>query len=482
MIPLVLVIDDEPSVGRSLKRVLADRGYRVSVAHTAAEGLARAQSERPQVVLLDHHLPDADGLEVLSSLLETDPRVRVVVITAFGDTALAVRFIKAGAFDFLTKPYEMEHLVHTVDAARRDSEAQLQLSLYRLRETRSAAVRRIVGESPAILDVLSTVEKVARSDATSVLLSGESGTGKELAARAIHELSDRAKAPFTDLNCSSFSEALLENELFGHEKGAYTDARDTKLGLVELTDGGTLLLDEVGDMPLVTQAKLLRFLDTRRFKRVGGTRDLDVDIRVVAASNKDLQAEIEKGRFREDLFYRLQVVSIHMPPLRERGDDVLLLTRYFLEQFSRKFNRRFDRVDPAAEDALRAYSWPGNVRELKNVIERAVLLEEGPVLRMSHLPREIAREERGTRLWEKGVPSLEEVENQHILRVLEHTGNNKSQAARLLKISRQGLLDRLKRLEKAAAGPSAGEPGATPMGPPDDTDDEVSRTQAPPRI
>ena len=283
------------------------------------DGLARAQKERPQVVLLDHNLPDADGLDVLQSLQALDPRIRVVVITAYGDTSLAVRFIKSGAYDFLTKPYELEQLVHTVEAARRDSEAQLRLSLYRIREKRSGAAQRIVGESPAILEVLSVAEKVARSDATSVLLSGESGTGKELVAQAVHELSERTGAPFMDLNCSSFSESLLENELFGHEKGAYTDAAETKLGLVELTDGGTLFLDEVAEMPLLTQAKLLRFLDSRKFKRVGGTLDLDVNIRIVAASNKSLSEEIEAGRFREDLYYRLKVVSIHLPPSGRGG-------------------------------------------------------------------------------------------------------------------------------------------------------------------
>jgi two-component system response regulator AtoC len=446
--PSVLVIDDEPSVGRSLERVLSDRNYAVSVAHTAAAGLGRAQTDRPQVVLLDHNLPDADGLDVLGDLLEMDPRVRVVVITAFGDTALAVRFIKAGAYDFLTKPYDMDHLLHTVEAARRDSETQLELSLYRLRETRSGAAKKIVGESPAILEVLSVVEKVARSDATSVLLSGESGTGKELVARAIHDLSDRAAAPFMDLNCSSFSESLLENELFGHEKGAYTDARDTKLGLIEMTDTGTLFLDEVADMPEVTQAKLLRFLDTRQFKRVGGTRDFDVDIRVVAASNKDLPQEIAADRFREDLYYRLKVASLHLPPLRERGDDVLLLAQHFLEHFSRNLKHSFNRLSPETARALTAYAWPGNVRELKNVIERAVLLEEGPVLELRHLPQEIGRADRAPRTASGPLPTLQEVEDQHVLRVLDSTGDNKSQAARVLGISRQSLLDRLKRLEQ----------------------------------
>lgn len=450
MNPSVLVIDDEPSVGRSLSRVLGDRGFQVSVTHTAAAGLAKAEADRPQVVLLDHNLPDAEGLQVLTSLLDLDLRVRVIVITAFGDTTLAVRFIKAGAYDFLNKPYDMEHLVHTVLAARKDAETEIQLSLYRLRENRSGAATQIIGESRAILEVLSVVEKVARSDATSVLLSGESGTGKELVARAIHDLSDRAKAPFMDLNCSSFSETLLENELFGHEKGAFTDASDTKLGLVEMTDGGTLFLDEVADTPEVTQAKLLRFLDSRQFKRVGGTRDLNVNIRVVAASNKNLPEEIQAGRFREDLYYRLKVVSIHLPPLRERGDDVLLLAQHFLEHFSHNLKRGFNRLSVETARALTGYSWPGNVRELKNVIERAVLLEEGPILQVRHLPREIAREDRSSKLKEGEVLTLQDVEDQHVLHVLEGTGENKSQTARILGISRQSLIDRLKRLESRA--------------------------------
>ena len=447
MTPAVLIIDDEPSVGRSLSRVLGDRGYRVRVALTAAEGLASARTDRPQVVLLDHRLPDAEGPEVLAGLQDLDPRVRVIVITAFADTALAVRLIKAGAYDFLPKPYDMEHVVHTVESARRDFETQVRLDLYRIRESRSESADRIVGESTAILEMLTVVEKVAGSDATGVLLSGESGTGKELVAGAIHELSERREAPFMDLNCSSFSEHLLENELFGHEKGAFTDAREPKLGLAELTDGGTLFLDEVGDMPLVTQAKLLRFLDSRKFKRIGGTRDLDVDIRVVAATNKDLKEEIAAGRFREDLYYRLKVVSIHLPPLRERGDDVLLLAQTFLNRFSRKFKRSFTGISPEALDALRRYPWPGNVRELKNVMERAVLLEEGPVLDVRNLPREFISDRLASPGDDETPVPLHVVVERHILRVLEHTGRNKSQAARILGISRQSLLDRLKRFE-----------------------------------
>lgn len=447
MKPSILIIDDEPSVGRSLSLVLNDKGWGVRVCHTAADGLAAAQSSRPQVVLLDHNLPDAEGPSVLAKLKELDPRVRVIMITAFGDTSLAVQLIKAGAYDFLTKPYDLDQVLHAVDSAWRDFETQSRLDLYRIREQYTES-DHMVGESSPMLEVRSIIGKVAGSDATSVLVSGESGTGKELVARAIHDNSARETFPFMDLNCSSFSEQLLENELFGHEKGAFTDAQDTKPGLVELTDGGTLFLDEVADMPLVTQAKLLRFLDSRQFKRVGGTRDLDVDIRVVAATNKSIENEIEAGRFREDLYYRLKVVSIHMPPLRDRGDDILLLAHHFLNRFAKKFSRRFRTISTDCAEAFQSYPWPGNVRELKNVVERAVLLEDDTVLQPQHLPKEFVREGGGSLPVQGTLRSLQEVVDAHILQVLEQTNFNKSQAARILGISRQSLLDRLKRVER----------------------------------
>jgi two-component system, NtrC family, response regulator AtoC len=317
--------------------------------------------------------------------------------------------------------------------------------------------QRIIGQSPAMARLLEIVEKAAASNATTVLIQGESGTGKELVARAIHYGSDRRNGPLMDVNCSAFQETLLENELFGHEKGAFTDARDLKKGLVELCDGGTLFLDEVADMPLVTQAKLLRFIDNQTFKRLGGTIDLRVDIRIIAATNKDLAVEIAAGNFREDLYYRLKVVSLEMPRLRDREDDVLLIAHFYLDQFNQKFKKSFREISPEAAELMRHYDWPGNIRELKNMLERAVLLENDTVLKPIHVPQELretrirsAQREPEERIT-AAVPTLATVEENHIQHVLTLTGGNNSQAARLLGISRQGFFERLKRFADTEA-------------------------------
>jgi DNA-binding NtrC family response regulator len=301
------------------------------------------------------------------------------------------------------------------------------------------------------------IEKVVRSQATTVLITGESGTGKELVARAVHYRSDRAQAPLMEVNCSSFHENLLENELFGHEKGAFTDAHDLKKGLVELCDGGTLFLDEVADMPLPTQAKLLRFIDHRSFKRVGGATDLAVDIRIVTATNKDLDHEVGGGRFRSDLYFRLKVVAIPLPPLRERGDDIHTLARHFLREFAHQFQKPVRDIHPEAAGRLSRYAWPGNVRELKNMIERAVLLEEDTLLRLEHLPPEVAGRAAAVAAAPQPasgapMPTLAQLEQEHIGEVLRLTRGNKSSAARILGISRQGLIEKLRRM-KLEIGP-----------------------------
>ena len=448
----VLIIDDEPGIVRSLDRVLQDKGYRVVTAGSGGQGMEMAANVRPQVVILDLRLPDGDGLPLIRDIQRVDPAIRVIVITAFGDLKLAIEAMKAGAADFLKKPYEMDELLLAVENAARAFESQVRLDIYRRREEEMFLGQRIIGQSPAMSRLLDIVEKSAASNATTVLIQGESGTGKELVARAIHYGSDRKLAPLMEINCSAFQETLLENELFGHEKGAFTDARDLKKGLVELCDGGTLFLDEVGDMPLVTQAKLLRFIDNQSFKRLGGSIDLRVDLRIVAATNKDLTAEIAAGNFREDLYYRLKVVSLEMPRLRDREDDVLLIARFYLDQFNGKFKKSFREISTEAAEMMTNYSWPGNIRELKNMLERAVLLENDTVLRPQHLPAELreARRPAAPRESEEGmqgfdVPSLATVEENHIHYVLTLTGGNKSQAARLLGISRQGLFERLKR-------------------------------------
>ena len=441
----VLVVDDEVLIRKSLAKVLKARGYAVELASTGAEGLERASQVRPQVMILDMRLPDTDGLSVLRRVRQLDPLVQVIVITAFGDVQSAVEAMKLGACDFLRKPYEMEDIVLAVESAGKSFRQATELDLYRRNAWKHFSGEEIVGRSPPIQEVRDLIEKVVRSQATSVLITGESGTGKELVARAIHYRSDRAQAPLMEVNCSSFQETLLENELFGHEKGAFTDASEAKKGLVELCDGGTLFLDEVGDMVLPTQAKLLRFIDHRHFKRVGGSQDISVDIRIVAATNKDLEAEVRAGRFRSDLYFRLKVVSIQLPPLRERGDDIRLLARHFVREFSRKFQKRFQELTPAAEQLFLSYRWPGNVRELKNVIERVVLLEDDERVEVEHLPSEL----QGRRVaGDEAIPlpTLAQMEADHISEVLRLTAGNKSRAARILGISRQGLIEKLRRL------------------------------------
>jgi two-component system response regulator AtoC len=440
----VLVVDDELLIRKSLSRVLREKGYGVEGASTGAEGLEKVASVRPQVMILDMRLPDTDGLSVLRRVRQVDPLVQVIVITAYGDVQSAVDAMKLGACDFLRKPYEKEDIEMAVEAAARTFRQANELDLYRRKAWRRYTGEEIIGASGPMQEVKDLIEKVVRSQATSVLITGESGTGKELVARAIHYRSDRAQAPLMEVNCSSFQEALLENELFGHERGAFTDANDTKKGLVELCDGGTLFLDEVSDMSLPTQAKLLRFIDYRNFKRVGGAEDISVDIRIVAATNKDLESEVRAGRFRSDLYFRLKVVSIHLPSLNQRGDDILLLARHFLREFSRHFQKDFRDVTPEAARLLLSYRWPGNVRELRNLFERVVLLEEGHEVDVEHLPAELA----GRRLASDhsiALPTLAQIEADHIAEVLRLTSGNKSRAARILGISRQGLIEKLRR-------------------------------------
>jgi DNA-binding NtrC family response regulator len=477
----VLVIDDQPLILKSIRKVLTEEGLDVLTAATGKEGLELFQKERPPVVLLDMKLPDADGLEILPQLVKADPSVRVIMVTAYGDMKAAVKAMKLGAQDFLRKPYEVEELLHEVWSALRSLEQETQLKVYRKRDRARFAQDRVIWKCAAMRKVSEMIRKVARSDATSVLIGGESGTGKELVARAVHIQSARRNSPLMELNCSAFQESLLENELFGHERGAFTGATNLKRGLVELSDGGTLFLDEVGETPLGTQAKLLRFLDNRTFKRVGGNVDVSVDVRLIAATNADLSARIREGLFREDLYYRLKVVSINLPPLRERGDDIIHLTEHFLETFSQKFHKNFKGVSRDARKILLKYRWPGNVRELRNLLERIVLLEEGERLTVEHLPSELVHWKRsdevsppaiespnatrarsqqstvnvvpmspnGGATGSEGLETLREVEEAHILHVLRAVGGNKSRAARVLGLSRQGLLDRLRRMEQA---------------------------------
>jgi len=451
----VLLIDDEPSIGRSLRRALEDEGFQVEVAITGAAGLAALEAVRPEIVLLDLKLPDASGLDLLERIRQLETAAQVIVITAFGDTKAAVRAMKLGASDFLHKPYDLDELLVAIETAGRAYAREAELDAHRTRERERYGRSEAIFASKPMSTVWDLVLKAARSDASSVLITGESGTGKELVARALHFESSRRNAPFLELNCSNFQESLVENELFGHERGAFTGAANLKRGLLEIADGGTLFLDEVAEMPLATQAKLLRFLEDHSFRRLGGAGDLRVDLRILAATNVELDERMRSGKFRADLFYRLKVVSIELPPLRDRGDDVLLLAEHFLRRFSLKYRKAFSSISPSAVPLLRGHNWPGNVRELRNLVERVVLIEDGELLEPRHLAQLVSPEravrhnhasEGGAVDVLDGLPSLREVEEGYILEVLTKCSGNKSQAARVLGVSRQGLLDRLKRL------------------------------------
>jgi DNA-binding NtrC family response regulator len=453
----VRIADDEELIRKSLVKLLSAEGYSVDAVGTAAEVLESVRRDPPQVLILDLRLPDGSGLELLPRLKALSPEMKVVVITAFGDLPTAVEAMRQGATDFLKKPYEMHEMLLAMERLKAGLVRETQLDAFRRSELEAFLKTKIIGESPAIRRAWEVTSKVAASEATTVLIEGESGTGKELVARALHFESARKDAPLMALNCSTFQEQLLENELFGHERGAYTDAREPKRGIVELADQGTLFLDEVGDLPAGTQAKLLRFIEERTFKRVGGGADLSVDLRIVGATNRDLDQLVKEGKFRHDLFYRLKVVSIEMPPLRDRGDDVLLLMRHFLAFYAEKFRKQFAGLSPEVEAIARVYRWPGNVRELRNVLERIVLLEDDELLREDHLPSEmIAQYESVPRALREAMaargendinlPTLSEVESEHILKVLEATDGNRSQAARVLGISRQSVIERLKRI------------------------------------
>jgi two-component system response regulator AtoC len=436
----VLIVDDEKTFRVAAQAGLSAEGHEVRTAASGSEGLALARTFAPDVVVLDRNLPDADGLTVLARLREEggEDAPLVVMATAYGEIENAVQALKAGAVDYLTKPIQLPALVVTLEKA---------LESRRLRRRAAghsgAARRRLerdfcAGTSAAMRGVLALVEKVAASPDTTVLLEGESGTGKQLVAHLVHvKTPGRRDAPFVELNCAAIPETLLESELFGFERGAFTDAKRAKPGLLEEAEGGTLFLDEVGDMPLATQAKLLKVIETQVFRRLGGTRDLATDVRFLAATHRDLAAEVRAGRFRLDLFHRLDVFRIRIPPLRERTEDVVPLARFFLADLAARAGKAIAGVAPETERRLAAYPFPGNVRELRNVIERAVVLEEGPVLGEASI---LLRSERPAPAaapppQDAPPPSLAEVERDYLRALLQRAGGNKSQVARWMGVS-----------------------------------------------
>jgi DNA-binding NtrC family response regulator len=446
----ILVVDDEHLIRWSVEQVLRREGFGVLQAGTGADALRLAQAEAPDLVLLDIRLPDGDGLEILERLRAGDPDLPVIMITAHGGVESAVRAMKLGAHDYIIKPVNFEEMTIAIRKALETRSLRREVARFQSEERRGARLADLVGESRAIRDLAALIGRIAQSDATTVLLEGESGTGKDLVARIIHFESARARAPFLALNCVALPEHLLESELFGHERGAFTDAKGLKKGLFEQADGGTVYLDEIGDMKPDLQAKLLRLIEEKSFRRVGGLRDFRVDVRIIAATNRDLGRALEEGEFRKDLYYRLKVFPLRLPPLREHPEDILPLTLHFIARFNGEMGREVREIHPEAQACLTEYAWPGNVRELRNVLERALILASGPVLHVEHLPPEV-----GARVPppEKAAPmalpaegvSLEEVERDLVRQALDATGGNQVRAARLLGISRDALRTRMKK-------------------------------------
>jgi DNA-binding NtrC family response regulator len=461
MIANILVVDDQDSIRHFIQKSLQDEGYEVATAATGAEAVQRIETDLPDLVLLDLRLPDAHGLDILRRAKEVAEELTVIIMTAFGDVDTAVRAMKLGAFDYVTKPIHLEQLLLLVEKGLESQKLWRELQHHRRQQQQKFSKDFVRGTSPSILDIYSIAERVAKSDTTSVLIEGESGTGKQLVASLIHESSSRRAKPFLEINCAAIPKNLLESELFGHEKGAFTDARSQKQGLLELANGGTLFLDEIGEMSLTIQVKLLKVLEKMTFRRVGGTKDITVSVRIVSATNQDLEQMVRDGGFREDLYYRLKVVPVHMPALRERKEDIPLLAKHFLHKFSKDFNKKFDRISPEAERMLLAYPWPGNIRELKNLFERTILLESGEVIEPRHMQIGLGQREEaaGSRLHqldeilnhsllpEGGIPfetMLEEIERALIVKASELTGWNQSKTAELLLMKRDKLRYRMK--------------------------------------
>ncbi|MBK7878284.1 MAG: sigma-54-dependent Fis family transcriptional regulator [Planctomycetes bacterium] len=464
----VLLVDDERLICASLRRLLGASGFQVSEANTVAGGIAALERELPDLLLLDYHLPDGIGLEVLQAARKLAPGLPVVMITAHASIHGAVEAIRLGAYDYIAKPFEQEDLLQTIGRALETSQLRDEVAHHRDEGRRDFAASSLIAESPAMKEVLQLIERVASSEATTILLLGESGVGKGLIARALHYQGTAASSPFLDITCTALPENLLESELFGHEKGAFTDARAQKKGLLELAEGGTAFLDEIGDLSGALQGKLLRFLEEKSFRRVGGTRDIRLALRIVAATNKDLEREVAEGRFRPDLYFRLKVIPIEIPPLRHRREDVTPLVQSFVQHFNHEFHKTVRGFEPAALRLLQDYPWPGNVRELRNAVERAVLLSRTPVLGAADLPSEITGPRRaqpaGTVGASFALPRggivLEELERDLLRQALTTSHGNRTRAARLLGLNRDQIRYRIEKfgLEREFAPPSAPEP------------------------
>jgi DNA-binding NtrC family response regulator len=487
----IMVVDDERMIRWSIQQTLSKDGHSVAALETGEEALVQASKEMPDLVFLDISLPGIDGIEVLKRLKEFDPTATVVMVTATDDLKIAVEAMRLGAADYVSKPFDLDRLRVIARNALDRHELRQEVEFHRKESVKRYGFHRIIGTSRKIREVVEVSRKVAKSEAATVMLQGESGTGKDLMALAIHYESNRATRPFIPINCTAIPEELLESELMGHEKGAFTDAKATKRGLFEVADGGTVFMDEIGDMKPGLQGKLLRFIENKTFRRVGGHQDISVDVRIIAATNKNLEELVQTGRFREDLYFRLNVIPVHIPPLRERPEDILPLMDYFLSEFARDFKRPVMEFSAERRGQIIEYSWPGNVRELKNVIERAIILGAEEIATPVGISLEgevndgsVPAESEPSKGWETGIipgvasisekdvagspirhpaqtgytgpgdslfrlpPSgiiLEDVERDFIRQALEITGGNQTRAAEALGLTRDALRYRMKK-------------------------------------
>jgi DNA-binding NtrC family response regulator len=457
----VLIVDDEADSREALAELTQRWGYDVQTASDGTEALRRAIEGHPDVILTDLVMPNMDGLWLLRALRAELPECPVVLLTGRGTIQTAVQAIKEGAYDFIEKPLEVPRLRIVLERALEKKETMREVQLLRRRLAALAPGTDVIGSGPAMQKVFELVNKVAPSNA-SVVIAGESGTGKEVVARAIHNLSPRKEKPFVALNCSAIPATLIESELFGYERGAFTGADQRRMGNFELAHNGTLFLDEIGELPLELQSKFLRVLEERKIRRLGGRGEVEVDVRVICATNRDLKEEIRKGRFREDLYFRLHVFTIVLPPLKERREDIPLLVHHFIEKFNGETGKRVQGVSPAALATLQGYAWPGNIRELRNTVERAMILVDGDVIGDEHLPPDMqtSRPEAATLRVPLGIP-LDKVEKEYILASLQKNGGNKARTAEILGISEKTLYNKLNRYA-AEARDRVGEGGPDP--------------------
>jgi two-component system, NtrC family, response regulator AtoC len=450
--PSILVVDDDEVMRATLSDVLKKEGYEIFLADSGNGTLSIVKKHLIDLILLDMKLPDEDGLEVLKKIKEFDTEILVIIMTAYSDVQTAVSAMKSGAYHYINKPFELEELRLLVEKGLETKSLINEVRRLHKQQREKHQNNSIYGVSPQIQSVTGLIGMISKTHKTSVLIQGESGTGKELAANAIHYNSQRNNKPLMKINCSAIPDSLLESELFGYEKGAFTDARSTKKGLFELADGGTVFLDEIGDMKPTLQSKILRFLETQTFMRVGGEREIKVDVRIIAATNKNLEKLVSQELFRKDLYYRLKVIVVEMPPLRTRGEDILLLSTLFIEQNNNEYRKSIKGFSEEAKQFVMQYDWPGNVRELRNVIERAMILTEQEFITPEQLPFEMRQFKRDGLHHSDFDPlaishelSLEEVEKAHVSNVLNKLDWNKSRTARILGISRATLREKIRR-------------------------------------